>query len=96
MELIQELIDFGADINAGAYHDMAPLHIAVWHGRQDVIQLLIEEGVELCINFALLALNFLWLFSIFFSELFVCLGYVLHPISMPLRYKLYETSVPDQ
>ncbi len=43
-EMVQLLLKKCADVNLVAHHRMAPLHIAAWHGKKEVIELLVKSG----------------------------------------------------
>lgn len=43
-ELLQRLIDMGADVNAPATGGVTPLHVAAEVGLKDVVQILLKVG----------------------------------------------------
>ena len=40
------LLDRGADVNARNQYDRAPLHVACYRGRVDIVQLLLDHGAD--------------------------------------------------
>ena len=47
VEIIKEMIDHGADIDAKDQGQMTPLHWAAWQGKLDAVKFLIEKGATL-------------------------------------------------
>ncbi len=45
-EIIEYLLDEGADVNAGRPGGSTPLHTAAWWGRPEVVELLLRRGAE--------------------------------------------------
>ena len=41
------LLEHGGDPNKEAYNKMTPLHAATWHGKKDIIDILIKQGTAL-------------------------------------------------
>jgi len=62
VEMAQELINGGANVNSGDFLDLKPLHIAAANGRRDVVRTLLQTGAQvnardgsgyLALNFAI-------------------------------------------
>ena len=45
LSILKTLIQAGGDVNMVAHHQMSPVHVAAWHGHQELVEELIRAGV---------------------------------------------------
>ena len=44
MDCVRSLLSCGADVNARDTNYMTPLYEACWHGRTDIVEVLLQSG----------------------------------------------------
>ncbi len=46
LDVLETLLEYGADVNVKDNEDKTPLHIAFWNGHKDIIEALLTNGAE--------------------------------------------------
>mgnify|MGYP003951823261 CR=1 FL=1 len=52
IEAVKQYLANGVDVNARDENDSTPLHIAVWEGHKEIVELLISTGADVNANFS--------------------------------------------